>query len=167
MKWDDLNSQQCSVARSSAVLGDRWTLLILSDCFLGVRRFDDFHARLGISRTTLTTRLQLLEDHDVLFKRVYQTRPERFEYCLTEKGQQLYAVINALVSWGDKHYADPAGPPILRRHKTCGHDFDTVLSCSECGEPIEPKDIETRKRPQNKRYPPVIRGPFERKAQAS
>jgi DNA-binding HxlR family transcriptional regulator len=163
MKRDDLIDQQCSVARSSTILGDRWTLVILSDCFLGVRRFDDFQERLGISRTTLTNRLQLLEEHGVLETRPYQDRPVRHEYRLTTKGRDLFPVINALVTWGDRYYADKAGPPILRRHKACGHDFESVMSCSECGEPIEARHIETRKRPDNKRYAPVVRGPMNRR----
>lgn len=160
MKWDDLESQQCSMARTSAVLGDRWTLVILSDVFLGVRRFEDFQKRLGISRTTLASRLKNLEDHGVLYQRQYEERPPRFEYRLTEKGLGLYPAIVALLDWGDEHYSDAAGPPVLRRHKSCGHDFHGVLHCSECGEPVNPRDVEARKRPANKRYPAVTRGPM-------
>ena len=84
MKWDEVADQQCSVARASAVLGDRWTLIILSDCFLGVRRFDDFQRRLGISRTTLANRLKLLEAHGVLARGQYRESPPRIEYRLTD-----------------------------------------------------------------------------------
>ena len=72
MQWEELGAQQCSVARSSVVLGDRWTLVILSDCFLGVRRFEDLQTRLQVSRTTLTQRLKKLEAHSVLERRAYQ-----------------------------------------------------------------------------------------------
>ena len=144
MKWDDLADQPCSVARSTAVIGDRWTLMILRDCFLGVRRFEVFQDRLGISRTIIADRLKLLTDEGVLKKVAYQARPVRHEYRLTEKGLDLYPVILAIVSWGDRHYADERGPPILRRHKACGCDFQPVMSCSECGEAVGAREVEAR-----------------------
>ena len=162
MKWEELSAEQCSVARASVVLGDRWTLLILSDVFLGVRRFDDFQERLGVSRTTLTQRLKLLEAHDVLEKRPYQTNPVRHEYRLTEKGRDLYPVISTVLNWGDKYYSDAGGPPILRRHRSCGRDIQPVLACPECGEEIDPRSIEARKRPERADLAPVRRGPFGR-----
>lgn len=144
MKWEDLADQPCSVARSTAVIGDRWTLMILRDCFLGVRRFEAFQERLGISRTIIADRLKLLTDEGVLRKVAYQERPVRHEYRLTEKGLDLYPVILAIVSWGDRHYADDRGPPILRRHKACGCDFQPVMSCSECGEAVGAREVEAR-----------------------
>lgn len=160
MRWEDLPEQQCSMARTSVVLGDRWTLVILSDVFLGVRRFDDFQKRLGISRTTLANRLKLLEEHGVLTQRQYQDKPPRSEYRLTEKGVGLYPAIVALLDWGDEHYSDEAGPPILRRHKSCGHDFHGVVHCSACGEAVNPRDVEARKRKPDDRFPEVRRGPM-------
>ncbi len=163
MKWDEINRLQCSIARSSAVLGDRWTLLILSDVFLGVRRFDDFHQRLGLSRTTLTNRLKLLEDHQVLSRVQYQSSPDRYEYKLTDKGRDLYPVISTVLNWGDKYYSDTAGPPILRRHTLCGHDILPVLSCPECHQEIDARNIAARTRPDIKNVPAVERGPFMKK----
>lgn len=147
MKWDDLAAEPCSVARSVAVIGDRWTLLILRDCFLGVRRFEAFQSRLGISRTIIADRLKLLVDEGVLSKSPYQDHPARFEYRLTPKGLDLYPVIMAVVAWGDRHYAGEAGPPVLHRHKACGCDFRPVMTCSECGEPVGARDVETRAGP--------------------
>ncbi len=161
MKWTDLSEQQCSVARSSSVLGDRWTLLILCDCFLGVRRFEDFQQRLGLSRTTLANRLQLLEDHEILSRIPYQEKPTRYEYRFTEKGLALYPIITSVVDWGDKYYADAAGPPIIRQHTTCGHDFHSVSVCSECGEAVDPHEVVARKRSENSKFSPVLRGPIE------
>ncbi|MCG9917631.1 MAG: helix-turn-helix transcriptional regulator, partial [Phenylobacterium sp.] len=131
MKWDDLANEPCSVARTLAVIGDRWTLMILRDLFLGVRRFETFQSRLGISRSIVTERLNLLVTEGVLERRSYQDRPLRHEYRLTAKGLDLHPVIMALVDWGDRHYGGQDGPPILRRHKVCGCDFHAVQVCSE------------------------------------
>lgn len=142
MKWQELDRENCSLARAMAVVGDRWTLLVLREAFLRVRRFDDFQARLGIARRVLTERLAHLVDHGVLQKVAYQEAPVRYEYRLTEKGLGLYPVIIGLVHWGDAHYAGKKGPPLLHRHKSCGHDFRSVLTCSECGEVVEARDVQ-------------------------
>lgn len=147
MRWDSLDRENCSLARSLAVLGDRWTLMILRDAFLRVRRFEDFEKSLGIARRVLSERLALLVEEGILFKAAYQERPTRHEYRLTEKGLALYPVIVSLVHWGDAYYAGKNGPPLLHRHLTCGHDFRSVLTCSECGEAIGPRDVEVHPGP--------------------
>lgn len=144
MKWSELAAERCSVARSVAVIGDRWTLMILRDCFLGVRRFEDFERRLGISRSIIADRLKTLTDDGVLRRDVYQDRPVRHEYRLTEKGLALHPVIMAIVHWGDVHYAGDAGPPLIHRHKACGCDFAPVQTCSACGEAVSARDVEVR-----------------------
>ena len=146
MKWSELSETDCSVARSVAVIGDRWTLMILRDLFLGVRRFEDFERRLGISRSIIAERLKRLTDEGVLRREAYQDRPVRHEYRLTEKGLALHPVIMAIVHWGDVHYAGAEGPPLIHRHKACGCDFAPVTTCSECGEPVTARDVEVRAR---------------------
>lgn len=142
MKWDDLAKQKCSVARSVAVLGDRWTLMIIRDCFRGVRRFEDFQKRLRISRTIIADRLGTLVDEGILERAQYQDRPVRHEYRLTKKGLALHPLLMAIVHWGDEHYSDKNGPPLLHRHLACGHTFSPVTSCSECGEAVGARDVE-------------------------
>jgi DNA-binding HxlR family transcriptional regulator len=142
MKWQNLGDEHCSLARTLSVIGDRWTLLVLREAFLRVRRFEDFQERLGIARRVLTERLKHLVDHGVLKKIVYQDAPPRFEYRLTQKGVDLYPVMVGLVHWGDAHYAGKKGPPLLHRHVTCGHDFRGVLTCSQCGEPVDPRQVQ-------------------------
>jgi DNA-binding HxlR family transcriptional regulator len=144
MRWQTLNRENCSLARTLAVVGDRWTLLILRDCFLRVRRFEDFEASLKIARRVLAERLALLVAEDILVKRPYQERPVRYEYRLTEKGLELYPALISLVHWGDKHYAGKSGPPLLHRHLSCGHDFRSVLTCSECGDALDARKVEVR-----------------------
>lgn len=146
MRWDHLESEDCSLARSLAIVGDRWTLLVLRDAFLRVRRFDDFQASLGIARRVLSERLALLVANGVLEKFAYQQRPLRHEYRLTEKGLALYPVILSLVHWGDSYCGTAAGPPIVHHHNVCGHDFKPVMICSECGESVAARHVTARKR---------------------
>jgi DNA-binding HxlR family transcriptional regulator len=142
MKWEDLAKEKCSVARSVAVLGDRWTLMIIRDCFRGVRRFEDFQKRLAISRTIIADRLGALVDEGILARTAYQDRPARYEYRLTNKGLSLHPVLMAIVHWGDEHYSGKGGPPLLHRHRACGHTFSPVTTCSECGEAVGARDVE-------------------------
>lgn len=116
MKWNELAEADCSLSRALSAVGDRWTLLILRDAFLKVRRFEDFEASLGISRRTLTERLDGLVAAGVLERQPYQARPVRHEYRLTEKGLALYPALLALVHWGDAWYTGDDGPPVRHRH---------------------------------------------------
>ncbi len=155
MKWHELSEQPCSVARSLAVVGDRWTLMIVRDLFLGSTQFEQLRRSLKISRTVLTDRLSLLESEGVVTKRPYQEKPTRYRYLLTPKGTDLYPIIMTLVNWGDKYYSGESGPPVLYRHRNCGHDFTPVLTCSECNEELNALDTEVHfaehaKRPRAK-----------------
>src|SRR5688572_12236294 len=101
-------TQVCSAARTLEVVGERWTLLILREAFLGIRRFDEIQEDLGIARNILSTRLQKLVEHGVLEKRGR-------DYVLTEKGLDLWPVLHSLLVWGDTHEVAPGGPPMLLR----------------------------------------------------
>lgn len=160
MKWDALRDEQCAIARFLSVLGDRWSLLILSDSFLGVRRFETFMARLGISRTMLAQRLDTLCEDGVLEKVAYQERPTRSEYRLTQKGLDLHPVILAMSRWANRYHADEGGPPILFHHTRCDHDFEPELHCSACGEGVSPFETRARVRPEQPGLAPVRRGPI-------
>jgi DNA-binding HxlR family transcriptional regulator len=141
MRWQDIDQQVCSVARSLAVVGDRWTLLILRDVFLGTRRFEDFRRQLGISRHRLSDRLKKLVAGGVLTRVRYQEKPERFEYRLTTKGLGLYPVMITLAQWGTEWCGDDNGAPVEYLHNTCGHKTHAQLCCSECGSQLEPHDV--------------------------
>ena len=104
------DGQNCSVARALEVLGDRWTLLVIRDAFLGVRRFDDFQRELGIARNVLADRLARLVDEGVLERRRYQERPERHEYRLTAKGLDLLPVTMSLHELGRPLLRAARGP---------------------------------------------------------
>jgi len=141
MRWDQLEAQPCSLARTVAIIGDRWTLLILRDSFLRVRRFDDFQTRLGIGRPILADRLAKLVSNGVLQKVKYQDNPTRYEYRLTQRGLDLHPVILSIVHWGDIHLSGDGGRPLLHRHEACGQIFDPVMTCSECGDPLTPQSV--------------------------
>lgn len=142
MRWQQIGGMQCSVARALSVVGDRWTLLILRDVFLGSRRFDQFAASLKLSPHLLSTRLGKLVDEGILERRAYQAQPVRHEYRLTDKGRDLYPVIASLLRWGDRWMAGDDGPPIKFTHKGCGHRTTPELVCSECREPLVPRDLD-------------------------
>jgi DNA-binding HxlR family transcriptional regulator len=144
MQWSELGDQPCSFSRTLSVIGDRWSLMILRDCFMKVRRFEDFHERLGIGRPILTERLRKLVANFVLTKVAYQENPTRYEYRLTQKGLDLYPIIMSIVHWGDIHMSDRKGRPLLHQHLACGHSFDPVMTCSECAEEILPREVAIR-----------------------
>jgi DNA-binding HxlR family transcriptional regulator len=135
------DTQVCSIARALEVLGDRWTLLIIRDAFMGVRRFEDFQRSLDVARNVLTDRLGRLVDEGVLERARYQERPERFEYRLTAKGVDLWPTTMALLQWGDRHYASEGGRPRIVRHRDCGGEVTRHLTCERCGAELSPRDV--------------------------
>lgn len=147
MRWQELDRESCSIARAVGVIGDRWTLLILRDCFLRVRRFEAFQESLGITRHLLADRLRKLVKAGVLRKAPYDSSGRRFEYRLTAKGLDLYPVLMALVHWGDSHRAGRRGRPLLHRHLACNHDFDPLMVCSHCREPLDARAVQVRPGP--------------------
>jgi DNA-binding HxlR family transcriptional regulator len=138
--------QNCSIARSLEAIGDRWTLLVLRDAFLRVRRFEDFQRHLGIARNVLTDRLGRLVDEGILERRRYQERPPRHEYRLTDKGRDLWPVLISLAKWGDRYLADD-GPPVLYLHRDCGGAVTERFRCDRCGEDLGPHDVEIQPGP--------------------
>lgn len=146
MKRTSFAAMPCSVARTLEVVGEWWSLLVLRDAFKGVRRFDDFQRSLGIARNILADRLAGLVEHGVLERRMYQERPERYEYRLTAKGLDLYPVIVGLLRWGDRWAADEMGPPLVLTHKACAHEGVPVLVCPGCGEEVDAHAMRWRPR---------------------
>lgn len=147
MKWREVGDSPCPIARSLAIVGDRWTILILRNAFLRARRFEQFQAQLGITRHLLANRLAKLVKLGVLAKVPYQERPARHEYRLTEMGRDWYSVQLALVAWGDKWLGNPEGPSVQYVHLACGHAFRPTVVCSECREPVDPREVTPRAGP--------------------
>src|SRR3984893_12260451 len=136
MKWDALEEEPCSLARSVAVIGDRWSLLILRECFLRNRRFETFQSSLGITRHLLADRLKKLVRFGVLRKIRYQEYPKRYEYILTQKGLDLYPIIMSIVHWGNFQLVDTRGRHLLHEPNTSGLLFAPVMFCRQRGEPL-------------------------------
>jgi DNA-binding HxlR family transcriptional regulator len=132
----DYANQNCSIAGTLELVGERWTLLILRDAFLGTRRFDEFQRNLGIARNVLQSRLEGLVTEGILRRERYHERPERFEYRLTRKGVDLWPVLVALMKWGDTYTAEN-GPPVVMRHIGCGGEIDDRRICTACGKHLE------------------------------
>ncbi|GAA2153647.1 winged helix-turn-helix transcriptional regulator [Actinomadura napierensis] len=126
----------CSIARATDLFADAWTALIMRDVLMGVTRFDDLARDLGVSRKVLAARLSRLVEEGVLTRERYQDRPPREHYLATEKGEELYPVLLALMRWGDRWHSGESGPPLRIRHLECGHDTEPVMACGHCGHPL-------------------------------
>ena len=137
----------CSIARTLDIAGEPWSPLIIRDIWVGLTRFDDLQRDLGISRKVLAERLKWLVAQGVLEQRLYSERPLRHEYLLTEKGWELADVLLAIAAWGDRWTAGEAGPPVLRRHRSCGEVTQAELHCAYCGEPLHASDVEVEPGP--------------------
>jgi DNA-binding HxlR family transcriptional regulator len=140
MLGNGYDNQACSIAGALAIVGERWSLLIIRDVFLGLRRFDEIQGNLGIARNVLQVRLTRLVDEGVLERRLYQERPPRHEYRLTEKGLDLWPTVVALMSWGDRHEPPPGGPAVLIEHRGCGGALDDRRICTVCGERVSVRE---------------------------
>lgn len=141
MKKVGFAKMHCSLARALDRMGDWWTPLIVRDVYLGVNRFDDLVADLGVSRNLLTTRLAGLVEAGILHRHLYRPRPVRYEYLLTEAGRDLIPAILALTAWGDRWTATAAGPPMLVRHECCGQVIEATVCCPRCAATLVAEDV--------------------------
>ena len=130
-----------SVSRALALVGEKWTMLILREAFFGVRRYGQLVRNLGIPRPTLSARLRTLVDAGLLERVPYATEPDRYEYRLTGAGIDLFAPVVTLMRWGDAHLAGPEGAPIVLRHNDCGEIADPYLACRSCGGEIDARNV--------------------------
>jgi DNA-binding HxlR family transcriptional regulator len=128
----DFSVDTCTIGRAMAILGEKWTMVVLREIFNGIRRFDDMRRRTAIPRQVLTNRLGVLVDHGLLRKEPYQVPGERarHEYRLTQKGLDLYPVMVAVAQWGDRYLADPEGPPVEFVHRDCGATMTVAPVCA-------------------------------------
>ena len=139
MLKNDYADQNCSIARSLEVVGERWTLLIVRELLRRPHRFAELQSKLGIAKNILASRLNKLVDLGVIERVPYTDARDWSDYRLTRKGKDLFPVINALMAWGDKYEA-PNGPPVIFEHE-CGHPAGHRLVCAHCGEKVRPRAV--------------------------
>jgi DNA-binding HxlR family transcriptional regulator len=135
MQRTRLDKTQCPVARSLDRVGEWWSILILRDAMQGLTRFDEFQKSLGIAPNILSRRLNKLVESGLLERRKYSDHPERFEYVLTERGEDFRAVLWSLIAWGNRHFA-PEGPSLVLVDTSTGLWADPVLVDSKSGKPM-------------------------------
>ncbi len=143
------STDNCTIGRAMAVLGERWTFVVLREVFNGIRRFEDMQRHTGIPRQVLTNRLALLVEQDVLRREPYREsgKRERHEYRLTGKGLDLYPVLVAVAQWGDRYLADPGGPPVAFAHRDCEAPVEVQVRCAAGHDVTEPRAIVSRPGP--------------------
>ncbi|MEV6593932.1 winged helix-turn-helix transcriptional regulator [Streptomyces acidicola] len=129
----------CSIADTLALVGEKYSLLVLREVCLGNGRFDQLVRNIGAPRDVLATRLKRLVDVGVLEKTAYSEKPLRHEYRPTQAGLELEPVLVTLKEWGDRHL-NPESPPMVLEH-VCGHELVPRVVCSECGDEIRHDDL--------------------------
>ncbi len=133
---------RCPIARTLGSIGEYWTLLVVRDLwFYGPQKFDELQDGLSVSSNTLTNRLARLTEHGIVVRRLYQSGPDRYEYCLTEQGMELVPALTVLAAWGNKHLPAEDGLPVLVRHRHTRHRINPVVVCEKCGEPVTLDDM--------------------------
>ena len=129
----------CSVTDALALVGDRYSLLVIREISYGCRRFTDLLEQIGSSREALTARLRRLEGVGIIERRRYSERPQRYEYHLTEAGTELRSIVLALKEWGDAHL-NRGKEPVIFAH-TCGAEFHARTVCAACGREADPGEL--------------------------
>lgn len=134
----------CPVSRSLDVTGDRWSILILRELYMGATRFEEIQIQTAATPQMLTTRLKSLESDGMIERRPYSEKPLRHGYHLTEKGRAFYPVIHALRAWGETWCkSKDEGIAVNFVHRACGHDVGVSNVCPVCKLPVERKDLDS------------------------
>ncbi|MEI7033567.1 helix-turn-helix domain-containing protein [Streptomyces pratensis] len=131
-----LEDRECPLSTTVQHVGEWWTLLILHDAFDGYTRFDQFQQNLNISTSMLTTRLKTLVADDLLERRLYQDKPARYEYVLTERGRSLRPVMVALAAWGNRHLT-PQERSMILVDAASGEEVEPVLVDARTGKNLD------------------------------
>jgi DNA-binding HxlR family transcriptional regulator len=131
-----------SVARTLAVIGDQWTMMIIREALLGTDKFSQFQQRLAIARGTLSSRLNHLVDKRVMQRLPYQHNPKRYKYQLTESGLDLYGTFLAMHEWAQSWLFKDSEQPFNFVHSSCGKQLRTSVVCEACQQIVNDKDVE-------------------------
>ena len=147
----------CTLGRAMAILGERWTVVVLREVFLGIRRFDDIRRHAGIPRQVLTNRLATLVEEGLLRRVPYRAERARtrHEYRLTDKGLELQPILLAISHWGDRHLGDPEGPPTTFVHRGCEEQVHVEVHCAAGHRIADPREVATRPGPGVRPFDPA------------
>ncbi len=146
MKHKSFDHMNCSLAQTLAVIGERWTLLILRDVFCGLRRFNQFEHSLGVSKNILTSRLNRLVNEGILQKRAAADSAHP-EYVLTAKGLDLQPILISMTHWGDKHRPHEDGARVVFVERASGQPIRSMSAVSEDGRMLRARDLKARAGP--------------------
>lgn len=142
------SAENCTIGHAMEIIGEKWTVLVLREIFMGIRRFEDMRVRTNIPRQVLTNRLARLVEHGLLRRHPYQEPGQRSrdEYRLTQRGLDLWPVLAALLEWGDRYLAEPGGSPVALAHRDCDEPVHIEVRCA-AGHVLTPREVVTRPGP--------------------
>src|ERR1700736_2655964 len=148
-KWNEIGDTLCPIARATAVVGDRWTIPIIRELFVGSARFDEIQAQTGATAQMLAARLKRLEAEGMIERRVYSRRPLRHEYLLTRMGREFYPIIFALRAWGETWCKGVDEPLSVRMmHRKWGTGVGPHVLCPTCHEIVPRSDMDAQPSPE-------------------
>jgi DNA-binding HxlR family transcriptional regulator len=138
----------CPIARTTDLIGDWWTPLIMREAFSGRRRFEEFQTALDAPRAVLTTRLKRLCSEGMLERVAYQQSPLRYEYRLTYKGRAFWDVLAAMWRWGsDWLWPDDTGAPVVLKDRQTGRVVRPLVVDEETGERVDVRTVRIGRAP--------------------
>ena len=137
MRRTRFDDAPCPIARTTDLIGDWWTPMVMREAFSGVRRFGEFAERLEIPKAVLTARLARLVEEGMLDRVEYQPNPPRYEYRLTDKGRAFWDVLAAMWRWGSDWMWDGDGPPVALKHRGTGEVIQPLVIDENTGEPLD------------------------------
>lgn len=147
MRRTRFDDDPCPIARTTDLIGDWWTPIVMREAFRGARRFGDFVDALDIPKAVLTARLGRLVDEDVLDKIEYQRNPTRYEYRLTAKGRDFWNVLAAMWRWGSDWMWEGAEPPLALKDRETGEVVRPLVVDEATGRPLDVRTLRMGRNP--------------------
>jgi DNA-binding HxlR family transcriptional regulator len=134
----------CSIDAALKVIGEKWALLALRELMMGTKRFDEIVFNTGASRDVLAARLRSLEQAGLVCREQYDNKPARYEYRLSEAGDQLFGLLHLMRDWGDRYVRDDPENIVVFRHD-CGAKLDIELRCGACEDTLTSDSIKAER----------------------
>ena len=141
MRRTRFDDAPCPIARTTDLIGDWWTPLVMREAFRGARRFGDFVDALEIPKAVLSARLTRLVDEGLLDRVEYQQQPARYEYRLTDKGRDFWGVLAAMWRWGSDWLWEGDRPPLALEHRNTGETIRPLVVDEATRERLDPRTL--------------------------